>query len=86
MRRIYEPASLHEAELLLAVLASEGISGFLAGRNLLGGIGDLPAVGLLGLLVEDEEAARAQALIAAYNAATPLPGEDPSPEQGILIC
>lgn len=86
MRRIYEPGSLHEGELLLAVLASEGISGFLAGRHLLGGIGDLPAVGLLGLLVEDEEAQRAQALIAAYNAATPLSGEDPSPEQGILIC
>ncbi|WP_288478335.1 DUF2007 domain-containing protein [uncultured Pseudomonas sp.] len=86
MRRIYEPDSLHEGELLLAVLASEGISGFLAGRHLLGGIGDLPAAGLLGLLVEDEEALRAQALIAAYNAATPLPGEDPSPEQGILVC
>ncbi len=40
MRRIYEPGSLHEGELLLAVLASEGISGFLAGRHLLGGIGD----------------------------------------------
>ena len=86
MRRIYEPGSLHEGELLLAVLASEGISGFLAGRHLLGGIGDLPAAGLLGLLVEDEEALRARALIAAYNAATPLPGEDPSPEQGILVC
>ena len=86
MRRIYEPGSLHEGELLLAVLASEGISGFLAGRHLLGGIGDLPAAGLLGLLVEDEEALRAQALIAAYNAATPLPGEHPSPEQGILVC
>lgn len=86
MRRIYEPGSLHEGELLLAVLASEGISGFLAGRHLLGGIGDLPAAGLLGLLVEDEEALRAQALIAAYNAATPLPGEDPSPDQGILVC
>ncbi|WP_282286500.1 putative signal transducing protein [Pseudomonas sp. PS02302] len=86
MRRIYEPGSLHEGELLLAVLASEGISGFLAGRHLLGGIGDLPATGLLGLLVDDEEAQRAQALIAAYNAATPLPGEDPSPEQGILVC
>ena len=86
MRRIYEPGSLHEGELLLAVLASEGISGFLAGRHLLGGIGDLPAAGLLGLLVEDEEALRAQALIAAYNAAKPLPGEDPSPEQGILVC
>ncbi|MGP0149584.1 putative signal transducing protein [Pseudomonas oryzihabitans] len=86
MRRIYEPGSLHEGELLLAVLASEGISGFLAGRHLLGGIGDLPVAGLLGLLVEDEEALRAQALIAAYNAATPLPGEDPSPEQGILVC
>ena len=86
MRRIYEPGSLHEGELLLAVLASEGISGFRAGRHLPGGLGDLPAAGPLGLLVEDEEALRAQALIAAYNAATPLPGEDPSPEQGILVC
>ena len=77
---------MDEAALHITVLAAVGISGFPAGRHLLEGIGDLPAAVLLGLLVEDEEAQRAQALIAAYNAATPLPGEDPSPEQGILIC
>ena len=46
----------------------------------------LPALGLLGLLVEDEEAERARRLIAAYNAAAPLPGEEPDGFPGVLLC
>ena len=38
MQKIYEPENLMEAELLLAMLASEGIDAHLAGRDLLGAI------------------------------------------------
>ncbi|WP_103103049.1 DUF2007 domain-containing protein [Pseudomonas sp. LFM046] len=86
MRRIYEPRDLIEAELLLGMLASEGVDAHLAGRHLLGGIGELPVFGLLGLLVEDEDAERASRLIAAYNAAQPLPGEEPDSYPGTLLC
>lgn len=86
MQRIYEPQDLLEAELLLGMLASEGVEAHLAGRHLLGAVGELPALGLLGLLVDDEEAERARRLIAAYNAAAPLPGEEPDGFPGVLLC
>ncbi|WP_271410790.1 putative signal transducing protein [Pseudomonas sp. Q1-7] len=86
MRRIYEPRDLIEAELLLSMLASEGVEAHLAGGHLLGGIGELPVCGLLGLLVEDEDAERASRLIAAYNAAQPLPGDEPDSYPGTLLC
>ena len=86
MQRIYEPQDLLEAELLLRMLASEGVEAHLAGRHLLGAVGELPALGLLGLLVEDEEVERARRLIAAYNAAAPLPGEGPDGVPGVLLC
>jgi hypothetical protein len=86
MQRIYEPQDLLEAELLLSMLASEGIDAHLTGQHLIGAIGELPVCGLLGLLVDDRQAERAQRLIAAYNAALPLPGEEPENIQGVLVC
>ncbi|WP_110971894.1 putative signal transducing protein [Pseudomonas huaxiensis] len=86
MQRIYEPENLLEAEVLIGMLGSEGIEAYLAGRDLMGGIGELPVHGLLGLAVSDEQAEYARQLIAAYNAAQPLPGDEPDHLPGILIC
>lgn len=86
MQRIYEPQDLMEGELLLGVLASEGIEAYLTGQHLAGAVGELPACGLLGLMVEDAQAHSAQQLIAAYNAALPLPGDEPDSVQGTLLC
>jgi len=86
MQRIYEPQDLLEAEMLVGMLANEGITAHLLGRHLLGAIGELPLAGLLGLLVEDDEAQRASQLIAAYNAAQPLPTEVPPGTEGSLLC
>ncbi len=86
MQRIYEPQDLLEAELLLGMLASEGVEAHLAGRHLLGAVGELPALGLLGLCVDDLQADRARGLIAAYNAAVPLPGEESDGASGVLLC
>lgn len=86
MQRIYEPQDLLEGELLLGMLASEGVDAHLTGRHLLGAIGELPALGLLGLLVQDDDAEHARRLIAAYNAAAPLPGEEPDACPGVLLC
>lgn len=86
MQRIYEPLDLLEGEMLLGMLASEGVAAHLAGRHLLGAIGELPALGLLGLLVEDRDAEHARRLIDAYNAAAPLPGDEPEQHPGSLLC
>mgnify|MGYP002757946772 CR=1 FL=1 len=86
MQRIYEPESLLEAEVLLGMLDNEGVDAHLVGRDLMGGIGELPLQGLLGLAVPDEQAEYARELIAAYNAALPLPGDEPESFPGVLIC
>lgn len=86
MQRIYEPQDTMEGELLQAMLASEGIEAYLTGQHLAGAVGELPACGLLGLLVDDAQAERAQQLIAAYNAAQPLPGDESEHSQGVLLC
>lgn len=86
MKRVYEPQDLMEGELLKRVLASEGIECHLVGGHLVGAVGELPACGLLGMLVGDDDAERARQLIAAYNGAQPLPGDEPDNFQGVLLC
>jgi len=86
MRRVYEPENLLEAEMLVGMLASEGIEVQLVGRDLMGGVGELPVQGLLGLAVADEQAVYARQLIDAYNAAQPLVGDEPESFPGTLIC
>jgi hypothetical protein len=75
-----------EGELLKAMLASEGIQAHLVGAHLAGAVGELPACGLLGMLVEDADAERARWLIGEYNGAQPLPGDEPDNVQGVLLC
>jgi hypothetical protein len=41
---------------------------------------------LLGLLVDNSQAAQARELIATYNGAQPLPGDEPQAESGTLLC
>ncbi|MGP4957628.1 putative signal transducing protein [Pseudomonas helleri] len=86
MQRIYEPENLMEAELLLRMLASEDIFACLQGRDLVGGMGELPALGLLGLAVANEQALQARELIDTYNGASPLAGDEPESFAGVLDC
>jgi len=86
MQRIYDPENLMEGELLQSMLASEGVKAHLVGRDLLGGTGELPACGLLGLAVDNDQAQYARELIAAYNDALPMPGDEPESFPGTLVC
>jgi hypothetical protein len=86
MRKIYEPENLMEGELLQSMLASEGIDSHITGRHLLGGIGELPIFGLLGLAVEDDQAERARQLITEYNGAFVLTGDEPDSYPDVLLC
>lgn len=90
MQRIHEPADLMEAQMLISMLRSEGIAVHLQGADLVGGMGELPALGLLGLMVEDEHALQARELISDYQQAIPIVEGEPDPQQattrGILEC
>lgn len=90
MQKIYEPENLMEGELLQGMLASEGIQAYLTGGHLLGAVGELPALGLLGLLVDNDQVERARQLITGYNAALPCssdePGDEPDNLPDVLVC
>ncbi|SEN29753.1 Putative signal transducing protein [Pseudomonas sp. ok272] len=86
MQRIYEPEDLMEGELLQGMLASEGVEAHLVGRDLLGATGELPVFGLLGLVVDNDQAQYARELIAAYNAALPVSDDEPDSFPGVLVC
>ena len=86
MQKIYEPENLLEGELLQGMLASEGVQAHLTGRDLLGGVGDLPIFGVLGLSVDNDQAEHARELITAYNAALPVSGDEPDNFPDVLVC
>lgn len=90
MQRIHEPADLMEAQMLISMLRSEGVDVYLQGADLVGGMGELPALGLLSLMVEDEHAQQARELISGYQQATPIVDAGQDPQQvvrhGTLEC
>jgi hypothetical protein len=72
MRAIYEPAHSIEANLIVGLLKQIGIKAHIAGEYLQGGAGELPAFGVMRVMVEDKDAADARQLIDEWNEATPL--------------
>lgn len=75
MQPVYQPADMLEANLLVAMLAGEGINAHVHGASLVGGMGELPALGLLSIWVEDAQLARAAELIQSYAQALPCADE-----------
>ncbi len=77
MRAIYEPAHSIEANLVVGLLQQFGIEAHIAGEYLQGGVGELPAFGLMRVMVEDRDAENARQLIEEWNSAEPLSEELP---------
>ncbi len=76
MKTAYRAANGIEAHMLQDLLAQDGIAARLDGAYLEGAIGELPAAGLVRLVVEDEDYDRARALLMeweASNAPAPAP-------------
>lgn len=68
MRHIYEANNTIEANLLKGLLEQEGIEAFVNGEYLQGGIGELPASGIVTLSVEEDDVEQALTIIEAYDA------------------
>jgi hypothetical protein len=75
MKQVYAPANLAEAHMLAHMLEQNDILAHVHGEALQGGVGELPAGGLLQLLVADEDYDRARALIAEWER-TNVPAPD----------
>lgn len=77
MIKIYQATNLTEANILRGLLEAHGIDAYVSGHYLQGGIGELSAMDFHGLLVPDEDADRARAVIKDYEAGVfALPDED----------
>ena len=59
MQVVYEPENLIEAHLVKGLLGQAGIEAWVRGEHLVGAMGELPMIGLLAVMVPDEDAARA---------------------------
>lgn len=65
MHAVYEAANLIDAYLVRHALEAAGIPVFVRGEALVGGIGELPACGLLAVCVPGDRREQAQDVIAA---------------------
>ena len=72
MRAIYEPVHSIEANLIVGLLQQFGIEAHIAGEYLQGGAGELPAFGLMRVMVADDDAEAARQLIEEWNSGEPV--------------
>lgn len=68
MKTVYEPANTVEAHMLANLLRQGGFSPFIQGEHLSGGMGELPAMGLLRLNVPEDEHLAARRLLDEWEA------------------
>jgi len=82
MKTVFEATSAIEAHMLQDVLRQEEIAAHVHGEFLPGAVGELPAAGLVRLVVDDEDFDRAKAAIERWEATvvdkTPPPPKRPS--------
>lgn len=68
MRTVYRADSLMDAHVAKGLLESEGVPCHVSGGFLAGGIGELPPLGLVQVLVADEDEGRALDILAVLQA------------------
>lgn len=67
MISVFRGSDYIQAQLLAGLMRQSGIDAFLQGALLQGGLGELPAMGHLSILVDESDRTAAELLIAAYE-------------------
>lgn len=67
-KKVYDASNPIEAHMLCDLLAQQGIQAFIEGEHLQGCIGDLPAMGLVRVVVAEGQFAEAIKLVAEWEA------------------
>lgn len=75
MRTVYRAENIIDANLVKGILENAGIRAFINGSYLQGGIGELPASGLISVAVSDSDYTEADRLVSEFNE-TPAPDMD----------
>ncbi|MAD91941.1 MAG: hypothetical protein CMQ54_04335 [Gammaproteobacteria bacterium] len=63
MKKVYDALNNIEAHLALHQLQQAGIHAYIEGEHLLGGMGELPAIGSICIMVNDQDEAEANEVI-----------------------
>ena len=67
MISVFKGSDYLQAQLLSGLLEQHGITVFLQGAALQGGLGELPATGHLSIMVEPQDQDAAKSLLTAYE-------------------
>lgn len=67
MKKVFDAANAVEAHMVLHMLENHGIDGRIEGEHLSGGVGELPAFGLVRVLVDESDVERARGIIAEWE-------------------
>ncbi len=67
MKTVFEPSNALEGHMLQDVLRQRGIDSRLDGAHLQSGVGELPAIGLVRLLVDEKDYKAARAVIEEWD-------------------
>lgn len=67
MISVFRGSDYIQAQLLAGLLKQAGIDVFIQGALLQGGLGELPAMGHLSIMVDEPDRTAAELLIAAYE-------------------
>ncbi|RFP76951.1 DUF2007 domain-containing protein [Hydrogenophaga borbori] len=72
MKTLYQAANAVEAHMLADYLKQEGLHAQVLGEHLQGAVGELPAAGLVRLVIDDEQYEAGREAIARWEATQPL--------------
>lgn len=72
MKTLYQAANAVEAHMLADYLKQEGLSALVRGEHLQGAVGELPAGGLVRLVIDDAQYEAGREAIARWEAAQPV--------------
>jgi hypothetical protein len=79
MKTLYQAANAIEAHMLSELLRQQGISAQVQGEHLQGGVGELPAAGLVRVVVDEADYLLARAVVERWDAEQPR--DPPRPSQ-----
>lgn len=71
MKTVYDASNSVEAYMILNLLECDGIKGRVDGEFLTGGVGELQAIGIVQVAVEDEDYEAAKAVIQKWESEQP---------------
>ena len=82
MRTVYDAANLIDAHLIRHALEQAGIPAFVRGEALVGGIGELPPIGLISVSVPDSVWAAAREVVSQLGLGSQVAGDEGDIEAG----